>query len=214
MTRLYLIRHGETAWNVDKRFQGQADVPLNEAGCEQAEVVAGALAEMAFDRIYASDLGRAADTARAIARYHDIPLTLDPRWRECGTGVWTGMTVDEVNERWPGVVEAWWRYDACSDATPEGGESIGELVARVREVMLAMGEAHPDEHIAVATHGGTIRAAITVALDVAPAIFPRMRVDNCSITVIDVHPTGFYLRGLNDISHFSRKTMNLLGDIA
>lgn len=205
MTKLYLIRHGETDFNIEKRFQGQSDVPLNAAGHAQAAVVAEALATMHFDRIYSSDLVRAMETARAIAGYHSLPVTPDPRWRECSTGEWTGMTVDEVNQRWPGVLEDWWR-NGFVESTPAGGESLADLTARAREAMLAMGEAHPGEQIAIATHGGTIRAAIAVALDVPPTIFTRVGVDNCSVTTIEVYPDhGLYLRGTNDISHFTRR---------
>ncbi len=107
MIQLILTRHGETDWNIAHRFQGQSDVPLNARGRQQAEQLAAHLIAEKFDAIYASDLSRAWDTAKAIAAQHTCPLIAEPRFREGGFGEWEGCTFSELEERDPSLVKAW-----------------------------------------------------------------------------------------------------------
>jgi len=100
-TRLIAVRHGETAWNVEARLQGQLDIPLNERGLEQARRTAHWLAEDSPDVVVSSDLARARATAQAITNFNRIPLELDPGLRERSFGSFQGMTHIEVAERWP-----------------------------------------------------------------------------------------------------------------
>src|SRR3990170_2413628 len=101
MTRLFLVRHGATEWNLNKRAQGQADVPLAREGRLQATDTAERLARMDIDAIYTSDLSSARDTAHAIAAAHGLDVIEDPDLREIDQGDWTGLTPDEIRERWP-----------------------------------------------------------------------------------------------------------------
>ncbi|MBI3763708.1 MAG: histidine phosphatase family protein, partial [Chloroflexi bacterium] len=106
MTRLWLIRHGETDWNVEGRWQGQTDPPLNESGRAQAEALAAQLAGIRIEAIYSSDLQRAHTTARIIARGLGLPVRLDARWREIDQGEWEGLLVTEVAARYPDELAA------------------------------------------------------------------------------------------------------------
>ena len=100
-TRLIAVRHGETAWNVEARLQGQIDIPLNERGEEQARRAARSLADDRPDIVVSSDLARARATAETIASFNRVPLFLDPALRERSFGSFEGMTHTEVEQRWP-----------------------------------------------------------------------------------------------------------------
>jgi broad specificity phosphatase PhoE len=152
MTRLFLVRHGATEWNINKRAQGQADVPLAREGRLQATDTAERLARMDIDAIYSSDLSRARDTARAIASAHGLDVIEDPDLREIDQGDWTGLTPDEIRERWP---DRW--GPARHYNTRPGGESPGQVRKRALEAIRRVVEKHPDGEVVVVSHGGTIR---------------------------------------------------------
>jgi len=122
-TRVLAIRHGETAWNVDTRIQGQLDIPLNDTGRWQAERLAAAVADEGVTALYSSDLLRAYQTAEAIARVTELPVAADAGLRERGFGGFEGFTYKEITERWPDQSERWRKRDP--DFAPgETGESL------------------------------------------------------------------------------------------
>jgi broad specificity phosphatase PhoE len=143
-TTLLLARHGETDWNRARRWQGHADPPLNDFGREQARALAAAVTDV--DAIYASDLVRARQTAEIVAAEHGVPVLVEPRLREVDVGEWSGLTNDEIAERFPGVTE--W-------ANGETGEAMGE---RVVAALLEIAAAHPGGRVLVVTHGGPLGA--------------------------------------------------------
>ncbi len=145
MTELLLVRHAETEWNREGRWQGHADPPLNEAGRVQAQELAGSLAGEPVDAIYTSDLRRAAETAEILGAALDRPVTADPDLREIDVGSWSGLTRAEVAERYPG----WETHD---------GESTDELQARVVAAVRRIAQRHPDGRVVIVTHGGSIRS--------------------------------------------------------
>jgi broad specificity phosphatase PhoE len=146
MARLLLVRHGQSEWNADGRWQGQADPPLSELGEQQA--VAAARAVGIVDAIYASDLERASRTAALIGAQVGTDVLLDPRLRERHAGPWQGLTRAEIAERWPGFLE--------SGARPEGYERDPSVVARVTAALEAIALAH-DGDVLVVTHGGIVK---------------------------------------------------------
>jgi glucosyl-3-phosphoglycerate phosphatase len=115
MSRLYLIRHGETAWNAAKRLQGQADESLSDAGCDQVRRATGLVKGIRFDRIVSSDLKRATETADLLGLE---PVTVDRRWREIDVGSWRGRNVAELREESP---DAWRAWRAGRFTPPSGG---------------------------------------------------------------------------------------------
>ena len=121
-TRILAIRHGETAWNVEHRIQGQLDLPLNEAGRRQVQRLALAVADEGLDAIYSSDLARAMETAQAVARGCGRPIVADVGLRERGFGTFEGLSYGEINERWPAEAERWRRRDPTFGAP--GGETL------------------------------------------------------------------------------------------
>jgi 2,3-bisphosphoglycerate-dependent phosphoglycerate mutase len=154
VTSVFLIRHGATAWNVEKRAQGQADIPLNDKGRLQALDVARQLCTPAFGiaAVYSSDLERAVETAEPLAHALGLQVVTDPAFREIDQGDWTGLPVDEIARRWPDLWGAARHYNARP-----GGESPQQVRARALEGLRRAVESHPTGAIAVVSHGGTIR---------------------------------------------------------
>src|SRR5690348_12821470 len=126
--RILLARHGETVFNVEGRWQGQADSPLTERGRAQARELGRALQQEAIAAVYSSDLGRAANTAVQVASAHRLPIVADVRLREIHTGEWTGKGRTEIDAGWPGGLRQW--ADKPSQFVMPGGESIHTAQAR------------------------------------------------------------------------------------
>ena len=214
MTTLYLIRHGETVWNADGRFQGQQNTPLNALGRAQADSAARALADIPFEAVYTSDLARAAETAEIIAAPHALAPLPDPRLREVHFGEWEGLAMPEVTTRWPEIVAAW-RADSLR-TRPPGGETLEQLQQRVVAALTDIVRAYPTGTLAVVGHGGSLRAIITHILNADLSIFRRLRLDNCSISIITVTDGQYTLRLFNDICHLGARaphaTLDETGD--
>ena len=151
MTQLYLVRHGQTDWNVEGRYQGQTDWPLNGVGRAQALRLGRQLAGIPFTAVYSSDLSRARETAEILAAPSGLAVQLDPRLREIRLGEWEGQLMTEIATRYP---EAW--VERQSDplrARAPGGESVAEMAKRVAEAAAAMVQAHPVGPVLVVSHG-------------------------------------------------------------
>ncbi len=162
MTRILLVRHGESEWNAAGRWQGQADPPLTTRGMAQAAHAAEAIGSM--DAVFTSDLQRAHDTARTIADALGLePPRVDPRLRERAAGEWSGLTRDQIHEGWPGYLAddsrpVDGRSRAVVERRPPGWEPERVLWARVRACLVDIGRLVPDGDVAAVTHGGVIYA--------------------------------------------------------
>jgi broad specificity phosphatase PhoE len=151
VTRLILVRHGQTDWNVQGRFQGQADPPLNETGRGQARALAELLAGSGFPAAYASDLQRARETAEIIAGRAGVPVSIDPRLREVNQGAWEGLVLSEIIARYP----AEWsdrERDPLHCRAP-GGESVAEVADRTWAAAGDIARRHPDGPVLIVSHG-------------------------------------------------------------
>ena len=203
-TRVLAIRHGETAWNVDGRIQGQLDVPLNDRGRWQAHRLARALADEDIAAIYSSDLRRALDTAQALARGRGRPITTDVGLRERGFGSFEGLSHAEINARWPADAQRWHQRDPTFGAP--GGETLNRFCERSIATAARLAALHPGRTIALVSHGGVLdclyRAACRVALD-APRSW---QLGNASINRLLYTPQGFTLVGWSDTSHLDDAT--------
>ena len=152
MTELIVMRHGETDWNRQHRFQGQIDVPLNAAGRAQAKRLAQRLAQEAFDVVVASDLQRARSTAELAAAGRDI--VSEPLWREQSFGVLEGLDAPTIIDQHPQLWSSWLRHDA--DYALPGGESVRTFHARVLRALREAVERYNGARVAVFTHGGVL----------------------------------------------------------
>jgi probable phosphoglycerate mutase len=201
-TKITFIRHGETDWNVNGRWQGQAAVPLNAWGRRQADVVASYVAAQGerFAALYASDLSRAYDTAGALARSLGLAVVSDPRLREIDLGEWQGLTEEEV-KLWDGERLAWVRQDNFNHARP-GGESWQQVGTRGAEALREIVGAHPESSLLVVSHGGTIRVTLQ-HLKLIDSSYTF--IENCSRTIISYEPatSGWTLIGYNLIDHLA-----------
>ncbi|MFC1466297.1 MAG: histidine phosphatase family protein [Candidatus Brachytrichaceae bacterium NZ_4S206] len=167
MTHLWLIRHGQTDWNVQGRWQGQTPdaPPLNATGVAQAHALAETLAQQAeqaaFQALYSSDLLRARQTAEIIGLHLRLPVRLDPRLREVNLGVWEGMLGEEVALRYVAELEERKRNPVYS--RPPQGETVFELAARVGRALDDIARAHPSGDVIVVSHGLAIATALCMA---------------------------------------------------
>jgi len=209
-TRILAIRHGETAWNVDTRIQGQLDIPLNETGRWQAHRLALATAEEGIDAIYSSDLLRALETAQAVAAGAAREIVTDVGLRERGFGEFEGLTYQEIGERWPELSERWRRRDPSFG--PPGGEVLTDFYARSVATVQRLAAAHPGQTIAVVAHGGVMdclyRAATRLALD-APRSW---QLGNAAINRLLHSPQGFVLVGWSDTYHLEEASLDESSD--
>ncbi|MES2101547.1 MAG: histidine phosphatase family protein [Pseudomonadota bacterium] len=209
-TRILAIRHGETAWNVDGRIQGQLDVPLNETGRWQAQRLALALAEEDIAAVYSSDLLRAMATAQAVSRGWVDAIVRDAGLRERGFGEFEGLTWAEINDRWPAKGERWRKRDPSFGAP--GGETLSAFYDRSIATATRLAALHPGRTIALVSHGGVMdclyRAATRVPLD-APRSW---QLGNAAINRLLYTPQGFTLVGWSDTHHLDDDTRDESAD--
>jgi probable phosphoglycerate mutase len=160
--RLCLVRHGETAWNAERRLQGHLDLPLNETGLVQAEATAASLRGHQFAAFYCSDLVRARQTAAAAERLLDLVPALEPDLRERHYGAFQGLTYEEARGRFP---EAYARFDAREPgfAFPDGGESLAGFAARIRAALERFAARHAGQSVLIVSHGGVLDIAHRLA---------------------------------------------------
>lgn len=150
VTRLLLARHGETYWNSQGRWQGQADVPLSLAGWMQAATLAYRSKTEPIAAIYSSTLQRAVRTAQAIAAVHHLPVYCDARLNEIDLGEWEGLLYQEIRERDPHLLQAW-ETDA-RQVRPPGGESVEEAEQRVLCAVQEMAAEYPEVTVCLVAH--------------------------------------------------------------
>lgn len=159
---LWLVRHGQTDWNITGRFQGQADPGLNEAGRLQASQLAARLAGRPFDALYSSDLLRARETADRLAAELGLPVRLDARLREVNHGEWDGLLAAEIEARFP--LDWSERRRSPLTARPPGGETVLEVADRVQDVAADIARLHPRGEVLVVGHGLTLAVLACLSL--------------------------------------------------
>jgi 2,3-bisphosphoglycerate-dependent phosphoglycerate mutase len=157
-----MVRHGETEWNRENRFQGLADPPLNEAGRAQARSVAVELAADELTALYSSPLRRAHETARILGAVLGLEVQVSDALREVDVGSWSGLTRTEVEARFPDGYRRWLEYGHGWD----DGETYEQLGARVVAGLVGIAAKHPRERVLAVTHGGPIRSALAAAAGV------------------------------------------------
>ncbi len=203
VTRIIAVRHGETAWNVDTRIQGQLDIGLNERGLWQAGRVGKALAEEAIDRIYSSDLQRADSTAQAIARHTSNPtareVQLHTGLRERGFGSFEGETWADIAEKWPDESRRWKQRDP--HFAPPGGETPTQLLSRVQTTVDDIAARHPGEHIVLVAHGGVMDMLYRLATRQELHAPRTWHLGNAAINRLLWTPDGLSLVGWGDARH-------------
>lgn len=200
MTRIILVRHGETEWNRIERFRGSADIPLNENGLKQAELLARrVLAAWKPAAVYSSPLSRAIKTAEAIAFPLNLRVKIHPGLSDINYGEWQGLTPEEVRSRWP---ELFMRWQTVPDKLYfPGGESLSERqkigITAVREIAAS----HPGETVVCVGHTVINRLIILGLLGLDLSYFWRLRQDNCALNVLECRNDQFVAVTLNETGH-------------
>lgn len=198
-TRIIAIRHGETAWNVDTRIQGQLDVELNDTGRWQARQTALALQEEDIAAIYASDLSRAFETARAIGAVAGLQPVPVPALRERHFGHFQTLTWAEIETQWPQQAQQW--RTRVPDWSPQGGESLLTLRARISDAVHTLAQRHLGQQIVLVAHGGVMDVLYRLATGQelqAPRQWP---LGNAAVNRLLWTPQSLSLVGWGDDRH-------------
>ena len=201
VTRILAIRHGETAWNVDTRIQGQLDIGLNDKGRTQALLLARSLAEREpLQAIYASDLARAWHTAQAVGQAQGLAVLPHTGLRERAFGAFEGRTFTEIEAELPDHARHW-RQRTPDWAPPDGGESLLALRERVLATVDELAARHLGEQIALVAHGGVMDVLYRAAtrLDVQAA--RTWQLPNTAVNRLLWTPEGLSLVGWADTTH-------------
>ena len=211
-TSIILIRHGETAWNAERRLQGHLDIGLNEEGLRQADAVAAALADERIDYIYASDLRRAHLTAQAIAAHHAMPVQQTAGLRERCYGVFEGMLYSDIARQYPLQFAAWQARDIDA-RMPDGAnpaESFSQFYQRAIGTIHACAAAHRGRTVVIVAHGGVLECAYRAALAL-PLETPRhFHIHNASINRFVLDGGALSLLHWGDVAHLEQAALDEL----
>lgn len=203
MTKVILVRHGQTLWNLEMKYQGHCDIALTDKGIQQAELAANRLAEENISAIYASDLDRAFKTAQCIAKKHDLSVTAIPGLREINFGDWEGMTFeginDSANHHWSEEMTKVFSHPG--DAQIPGGETFQQVKERAMLALNQLVAAHPDQTIVVVSHGGTIRTVLCAILDIHLNNLWKIKQDNTAINMLEYFDDQVFVSLVNDAYH-------------
>jgi broad specificity phosphatase PhoE len=195
-TTILLARHGESDWNAEQRWQGHADRPLSELGKHQATALAERLEGVPLAAIYASDLARARETARAVAERRGMVVVTCPDLREVDVGSWSGYTREDAEARDP----VGWRRWLDGGQGWSGGESYEQMAARAVAAVREIAAAHPGQHVLVVAHGGPLRAIHAEALEMELHAYRRRAPvePNARLSAVSVDSGRFRLLHLPD----------------
>lgn len=199
--KLLLVRHGETDWNLARRYQSYSDVPLNHNGIQQAQCLAKRLSNEKIAVLCSSDLSRAMDTAKWIANEYEPALAVqcDPHWHELSFGKWEGLNHEEIQAQWQTEVNAW--YADPVNISPPGGETMLQMSERVQSALDELKTKHKDETVLIVSHGGTIQILLCMLLGVELNRYWQFHVKQASLTILNLYEDAAILDLFNDVSH-------------
>lgn len=211
-THITLIRHGETAWNAERRLQGHLDIGLNERGLAQAQALAAALAGSAFDAVFASDLQRAWQTAQAVAAGRALTVQQDSALRERGYGSFEGLLYADIAAAYPAEFAAWQSrdIDAVMPAGERVAESFRQFYTRSLAAILAAAARYPGGSIAIVAHGGVLECAYRAARGLALGTPRDFSVLNCSINRFSARDGVLALHAWGEVAHLQPATLDEL----
>lgn len=203
-TRIYLIRHGRTAWNREVRFRGRTDLPLDEVGRLQARAIARRLSSHPIAAIYSSPLLRAVQTAEPLADALGLEVQKEGQLIDINYGDWQGLSPEEVSRRYPELYRKW--LSAPHVIRIPGGESLEEVRRRVVQALMRIIEKHRGREIAIVGHQVVNKVMLCAVLGLSNASFWRIEQENGCINVFDHEGEHFNIILLNDTCHLEQKT--------
>ncbi|MBI3319313.1 MAG: histidine phosphatase family protein [Candidatus Omnitrophica bacterium] len=203
MTRsCYLIRHAQTTWNSENRIQGHADLPLSDAGHQQAERVGAYFADRSITALYTSHLARSLQTALAISQTTGVSPTVEPALSEIHFGAWEGLTAEQVNAAYDGAYHRW--RTNPSEVTIPGAELLESFRARVRMAVGRILAAHDEGGVVIVSHGGVIASLFADwLLADYDALLQRLVVANAGISAVDCRTDPPSILWVNVTSHLT-----------
>ena len=201
MPRLYLVRHGQSEYNVSRKFAGAgSDVALTAAGVRQAELLRDRLASEKIDAVYSSTMKRALSTAGVVSEKHGVEIVSCPELGEINYGAVEGKTFDEVSFEYPLLAKQ--IYGADPKIRFPGGESFEEFPRRICRFLDRITKYDDAQTVLVVAHGGSIRTLVCRLLDIdINNHWAQIRIDNASLTVLETGKNGTVISLLNDVSH-------------
>ncbi len=213
MTKVYLIRHGKTQWNLESRYQGaNGDSPLLKDSYREIELLASSLQRIPFEHAYASPLKRARVTAQALLNHlnPEIPLTIDSRLKEFNLGKMEGMHFEDVAAKWPEVLKNFRHHPDKYDESLIEGESFLEVIARFRAAIEEYCRQYPNGNILVISHGAALNAAINALIGTPLAhLKDRGGLSNTSTTILTTNDgRHFELEKWNDTSYLHKSKVD------
>lgn len=213
MTKVYLIRHGKTQWNLESRYQGaNGDSPLLKDSYREIELLASSLQRIPFEHVYTSPLKRARITAQALLNHlnPEIPLTIDSRLKEFNLGKMEGMYFEDVAAKWPEVLKNFRHHPDKYDESLVEGESFLEVIARFRAAIEEYCRQYPNGNILVISHGAALNAAINALIGTPLAhLKDRGGLSNTSTTVLTTNDgRHFELEKWNDTSYLHKSKVD------
>lgn len=199
MSRLLLVRHGDTKSNSREKFWGKTDVELSAAGIEQAERLRDRLAAEKIDAIYTSSLQRASVTAEIIAARHQVAVTVCAELCEIDFGEIEGLAFNELGQRYPELTKSWLARNP--DLQYPGGERLSDFNQRVSTFLGRLEKHAIGETILITAHSGVLRTLICQLLGIELERRWQFRTDLASLSILETHPQEAVLSRLNDLSH-------------
>ena len=200
--RLLLIRHAETDWNRERRYQGYRDTALSETGRAQAEAAGRLLAAERFEAVWSSPLKRARETAAAIAAPQGLAVRVEEAFGEMRFGEWEGLTVDEVIARFPTLYRAW--LETPHLVAPPGAETLGEVRARALKGLETLRAAHDGRTVCLVTHGVTSRILILEALGLGLDRIWSLQVSFTGISELEFRDDWAVVHRMNTLVHLDQ----------
>ena len=203
MSRLLLVRHGDTELNSAERYWGHSDVKLSATGLRQAERLRDRLAAERIDAIYSSDLGRASVTAETIASRHRLEVITCSELREVNFGELEGLTFEKISQLYPGVTKMW--VEGNPELKYPGGESLNGFNKRVSDFASRLEKHTLEETVLIVAHSGSLRTLLYQLLGIELRYRRQFRLDLASLSILETYPEGAILSLLNDVCHLGEK---------
>ncbi len=207
-TTILLIRHGETSWNRKKIFRGTHDVPLNNNGLKQTELLAKSIRSRSLDFAYSSPLKRAAETASIVLEGRNITFEKDDGLLDFNFGKWTGLSEKEVSEKWTEEYHLW-KTQPESLRVP-GGNTLQEVYDTAYQAMEALVFANKGKTIALFSHRVVNKLLVLATLGLGVKRFPYIRQDNCCLNELKKNDSGYVIYTLNNTCHLIQGNVDVL----
>ena len=210
MTKVYVVRHGQTAWNLGEVFRGRADIPLDETGKQEVHLAGEALKDETLHAIYSSPLLRSMETAENIAKFHNLSVTPLPAIIDISYGQWEGVSLAEVQQKFPDLY-ALWLQEPHKVRFPQG-ETLAEVRIRTLKALDNLVARHGDENIVLVAHRVPNKVICCALLGLDNSHFWRIQQDTASTNLFRYQNGQWLVSFLNDTSYLKGLKKNPLAD--